>query len=132
MQRAVYAYTQPMLTLRRRRISRRTERSGEIMNIRKLLVTSLLAAGTVVAPHVAMSRVNVDVAIGPPAPRYEVVPAPRHGYIWAPGYWAWDGHRPVWHSGRWIRERHGHHWVADRWERRGDHWYFHGGHWDRG
>ena len=102
------------------------------MNIRKLLVTSLLAAGTVVAPHVAMSRVNVDVAIGPPAPRYEVVPAPRHGYIWAPGYWAWDGHRHVWHSGRWIRERHGHHWVADRWERRGDHWYFQGGHWDRG
>ena len=101
------------------------------MDMRKLVVASLLAASTAVASHVAAARVDVDVLIAPPAPRYEVVPAPRHGYVWAPGYWAWDGRRHVWRSGSWMKERHGEHWVAHNWEQRGDRWYFHGGHWDR-
>lgn len=101
------------------------------MDMRKFLVASLLAASTAAASHFAMARVDVDITVAPPAPRYEVVPAPRHGYVWAPGYWSWDGHKHVWRSGQWVKERHGEHWVAHNWEHRGDHWYSHDGHWER-
>ena len=33
----------------------------------------------------------VEVNVRPPAPRVVVVPAPRVGYAWAPGYWRWNG-----------------------------------------
>jgi hypothetical protein len=103
-----------------------------MMDMRKLAIASLLAASTAIGSSLAAARVDVDVVVAPPAPRYEVVPAPRHGYTWAPGYWAWNGHKHVWHSGRWMKERHGEHWVAHSWEQRGDRWYFHDGHWERG
>jgi len=102
------------------------------MDMRKLAIASLLAASTAIGSGLAAARTEVSVVIAPPAPRYEVVPAPRHGYVWAPGYYGWNGHKHVWHSGRWMRERHGEHWVAHSWEQRGDRWYFHDGHWDRG
>jgi hypothetical protein len=104
------------------------------MGIRKLAIASIFAAGAAVTmPQIASAAsVDIEVGVAPPAVRYEAVPAPRPGYTWRQGYWAWDGHRHVWHSGDWMRERHGERWVADKWERRGDHWYFHEGHWDRG
>jgi len=102
------------------------------MDMRKLAIASLLAASTAIGSSLAAARTEVSVVVAPPAPRYEVVPAPRHGYVWAPGYYAWSGHKHVWHSGRWMKERHGEHWVAHSWEQRGDRWYFHDGHWDRG
>ncbi|HVN35894.1 MAG TPA: YXWGXW repeat-containing protein [Casimicrobiaceae bacterium] len=101
------------------------------LHIRKLAAASLLAAGTVAAPQLSTAAIDIEVGIGPPPPRYEVVPAPRPGYVWGQGYWGWDGHKHVWHSGHWMKEHHGEHWVAENWEHRGDHWYFHGGHWDR-
>jgi hypothetical protein len=100
-------------------------------HIRKLALASLFAAGAAVAPQISSAAVDIEVGIAPPAPRYEVAPAPRTGYVWSQGYWGWDGHKHVWHSGRWQKERHGEHWVAENWEHRGDHWYLHNGHWDR-
>ncbi|HET7096377.1 MAG TPA: YXWGXW repeat-containing protein [Casimicrobiaceae bacterium] len=103
------------------------------MIFRKLALASLFAAGAAAAPQISSAAsVDIEVGIAPPAARYEVAPAPRAGYVWRQGYWGWDGHRHVWHSGDWMKERHGERWTADRWERRGDHWYFHEGHWDRG
>ena len=55
---------------------------------------------------------GVSLNFGPPAPVYEVVPAPRVGYIWAPGYWDYDHNRHVWRKGHWERERHGQHWTG--------------------
>jgi hypothetical protein len=101
------------------------------MELRKFAVASLLAASAAIGSQLAAARVDVDVVIAPPAARYEAVPAPRHGYVWAPGYWAWNGRKHEWRSGRWMKERHGEHWVAQNWEHRGDRWYFHDGHWDR-
>jgi hypothetical protein len=34
----------------------------------------------------------------------EVYPAPRAGYIWAPGHWETHGSTPVWINGQWIRD----------------------------
>ena len=52
-------------------------------------------------------RRYVDVRVGPPPPRHEAVPSARAGYVWAPGYWDYRGHRHVWVNGHWERARHG-------------------------
>jgi hypothetical protein len=70
-----------------------------------------------------------DVAVAPPEPIVEA-PAPRVGFIWAPGYYVWGGGRYSWRAGHYIRERPGHRWVADRWERRGNRWHYARGHFD--
>jgi hypothetical protein len=74
----------------------------------------------------------VEVNVRPPAPRVVVVPAPRAGYAWAPGYWRWNGRSHLWVDGKWIREQRGKHWVPAHWEegRRG-YWHFEAGHWER-
>lgn len=67
----------------------------------------------------------------PPAPVVEVIPtAPSVEYVWAPGYWAWNG-RWVWTGGRWVLPpRRGAIWIPGHWERRrwGRH-YWVPGHW---
>ena len=77
--------------------------------------TPALIAPAMVTPAAAQVDFNVSIGVPPPAPFYEVVPAPRAGYVWAPGYWRWDGGRHVWAPGHWMAERHGYHWVPDRW-----------------
>jgi YXWGXW repeat-containing protein len=62
---------------------------------REMLIVSALAAAALAAPGAAQARTDVSISIGPPAPIYEPVPPPRVGYIWAPGYWDWNGHRHV-------------------------------------
>jgi hypothetical protein len=48
-----------------------------------------LVSGRTAAPYTVQAAVIVGVA--PPAARVEVVPAPRVNYVWAPGYWRWNG-----------------------------------------
>ncbi len=79
---------------------------------------------------VASARAYVDIDIAPPAPREEIVPGPRAGFVWAPGYWDYDGHHHQWRKGHWEHERHGHHWVNDNWVQRDGHWHHDRGHWD--
>ena len=91
---------------------------------------TLLAATAVFVPAVmapamftpAAAEFDVRIDIAPPAPRYEVVPAPRAGYVWAPGHWQWDGRHHVWTAGRWEVSRPGYRFVEPRWER-----YYEGG-----
>ena len=101
------------------------------MDIRKAVAAALVAATAAIGSTATIARTYVDIEVAPPAPRYEAVPAPRAGYVWAPGYWAWDGYHHRWHRGHWERERHGYAWVAPRWEQHGQHWRFDDGHWER-
>jgi hypothetical protein len=98
--------------------------------LKKILVGSLLAASLGAASAPALSQVYVQVA--PPPPRTEVVPAPRRGYVWVPGYWDWRGKRHVWVNGTWVRERRGYHYAAPRWHERNGRWVLERGRWDRG
>ncbi len=75
------------------------------------------------------SNVAVDLDFGPPPARVEVVPAPRAGYIWSPGYWVWEDYRHVWVPGSWIVARPGYDWVGQRWERGDRGWHFQPGYW---
>jgi YXWGXW repeat-containing protein len=60
--------------------------------------------------------VHVEIGVPPPVAVVETAPPLRSGYVYAPGYWAWNGDRHVWVRGRTIIERPGYSWVADRWE----------------
>lgn len=48
----------------------------------------------------------------------EVEPAPREGYIWAPGRYVWTGTEHRWESGRWIKDDY-HEQVAAAYNRSG-------------
>ena len=60
-----------------------------------------------------------------------VVPAPRRGYVWAPGYWDWRGSRHIWVGGRWVREREGYAYHPHRWVEHDGRWRLERGRWDR-
>lgn len=100
------------------------------MSIRNVLLCGLIAMGPVAMPTLAQININIDIGVAPPAPRYEVVPAPRSGYSWAPGYWQWEGQRHVWAAGRWIEARPDSYWVADRWEPKNGRHHFKPGRWE--
>ena len=109
------------------------------MNYKNIVLAVLLttsAASAVLMAPVAQAQVrgSVDIRIGtpPPPPRYESAPPPRRGYVWAPGYWAWDGHRHVWVGGHWERVRRGyHHYAPPGWHQDPDGWRFNRGGWER-
>jgi hypothetical protein len=99
------------------------------MSIRNRILIAALGLGAIAAPAVSNAAVYVDVTTAPPPVRVEAVPAPRHGYVWAPGYWRWNGHHHVWVNGRWVHERHGYHYEPAAWVESNGHWHFHDGGW---
>ena len=100
-----------------------------------LLAVAAILAPAAMTPAAAQVGVNISIGTPPPAPIFEAVPAPRVGYVWAPGFWRWEHERHVWAPGHWIAARPGHRWVADHWAHvEGPHggWRHEPGHWDRG
>ena len=83
------------------------------MTFRTLAAAFMLAVVTATASTMAAARTDVDVniGIGPPPALVETVPPSRAGYVWAPGYWAWNGHKHVWKKGYWMHERRGYAWA---------------------
>ncbi len=57
----------------------------------KRLIIGLFAVAVLSTPAFARVNLNFDVEVVPPPPRVEVVPEPRPGYVWAPGYWVGAG-----------------------------------------
>ena len=106
------------------------------MKFQSIFCVSLIAisAGFMALISPSQAQVVGEIRIGPPPePRYEVLPPPRRGYIWTPGYWRWNGYRHVWVRGEYIRIRPGYRYMPPRWERRdeGD-WRFRERRWERG
>jgi hypothetical protein len=93
-------------------------------------VVAVVAGG--LAPLQAQVDVNISIGTPPPPVRYEVVPPPRAGYVWVPGYWNWNGHQHVWAGGHWVRARPGYVYAPPRWVRDGDRWRFERDRWNRG
>lgn len=63
--------------------------------------------------------IGVDIGAPPPAP-VEVIPPAPPGYVWNPGYWAWNGFRYVWVQGHWVAAAPvyappAYGWVGPRW-----------------
>ncbi|MBS79688.1 MULTISPECIES: YXWGXW repeat-containing protein [unclassified Variovorax] len=106
----------------------------------KLHLNALALAGAlsffgICPPATAQVAVNINVPglviMAPPAPRYEAPPAPRGGFVWVPGRWAWNGQDYAWRPGRWVKARAGYDYAPGRWvEDRGG-WRWSEGNWRR-
>lgn len=100
--------------------------------LKRALLTSMIAVSFAIVSLPSAASPNIVVNIGPPPPRVEVVPAPRVGYVWAPGYWDWRGRRHVWVAGHWVRHRPGYAYYSPQWVERDGRWYFERERWARG
>ncbi len=100
--------------------------------LRKILCAAIIATslGGISIPTASAAVIIVRTA--PPPMREEIVPQPRHGYAWAPGYWNWHNHNHVWVAGKWIRDRPGYRYNASKWEERNGRWQMQRGGWARG
>ena len=97
-----------------------------------LLLPAVAATMLIGSVAPAFCAVGIEIQVAPPPPRVIVAPPPRPGFVWAPGYYRWDGHRHVWVDGHFMRERRGWHWVPEHWDEHHGRYHFAPGHWDRG
>ena len=97
--------------------------------MRKLVLGSLVAAalGSLALPAVARTNLDFYVNIAPPPVYHEVIPAPRVGMVWVPGYWDWRYGRHYWVAGHWVRPRPGYYHEPVRWHYRDGRYYRAGG-----
>ncbi len=101
--------------------------------VSKLLSAALVATAIGIGSESIAAPVNVDVVVGAPPPlRYEVVPAPRPGYVWTPGYWDWRYNRHYWVGGTWVRQRPGYVYSQPAWVQREGRWSLQRGGWGHG
>jgi WXXGXW repeat (2 copies) len=98
-----------------------------LVAVRSLLFAFVLLAlsGSVFA------QIGISVSFGPPAlPVYEQPICPADGYIWTPGYWAWDGNDYYWVPGTWILSPQvGFLWTPGYWGWGGAAFFWHEGYW---
>jgi len=85
---------------------------------RMFLARLLMAAILTIAGTSGVARA-IFVRTAPPPPHYSsVVHAPRHGMVWAPGYYRWYGRHYSWVRGGWVvPPRRGAVWVTPTWRR---------------
>ena len=101
--------------------------------MRVVLRSLLFAFALLVLSHAAFSQVVISVSFGPPAlPVYEQPICPEDGYIWTPGYWAYDDDDGYyWVPGTWVEApQPGYLWTPGYWGW-GDEgvFIFHDGYW---
>ena len=97
--------------------------------IRSLLFAVIL----MVLSAASFAQIGISVSFGPPAlPIYEQPICPEDGYIWTPGYWAWDGNDYYWVPGTWVEAPEvGFLWTPGYWGWGGSAFFFHEGYWGR-
>ena len=93
----------------------------------------LLVALVVLLASSAFSQVAISVSFGPPPlPVYEQPVCPGEGYIWVPGYWAWDDDYDdyYWVPGTWVEAPEvGYLWTPPWWGWENGVYLFHAGWW---
>jgi WXXGXW repeat (2 copies) len=100
------------------------------MKTRKLLLAAI-AVTTLAGVAPAFADVDFWVNSAPPEPRHEVMPAPRHGYVWEPGFYDYRHGHYRWVPGHWERERRGMYYHPSHWVHRDGRWTLERGRWDR-
>jgi hypothetical protein len=102
--------------------------------MRKIAACTLFFAFLILAISApAFGQVAVSVRFGPPAlPVYVQPVCPGDGYMWTPGYWAWDDADGdyYWVPGTWVEPPEvGLFWTPGWWGWGGDAFIFHEGYW---
>jgi hypothetical protein len=108
-----------------------------IARLLRSISVSLLLLGLVMLPFpsntAAQVAVGVSVSFGPPElPVYEQPICPAEGYIWTPGYWAWDDNDGdyYWVPGTWVMAPEvGFLWTPGYWGWSGTSFVFFEGYW---
>lgn len=103
------------------------------MRINTLIVALFALLGLGAATEKANAQVVLSVGIAPPAlPVYVQPPIPEPGYIWTPGYWAWDADisEHYWVPGAWVLPpREGVLWTPGYWGWSGGEYVWNAGYW---
>lgn len=92
------------------------------------IATFALAALVTAVTFPALGQVNININVpglvqaAPPPPRYEAMPGPRQGQVWAPGRWVWNERDYVWQGGRWQQARPDYVYAPGRWVQAGGGW----------
>src|ERR1700691_3415942 len=91
-----------------------------------MLTDSLLSLLTASQAQIG---IGISVRIGPPAlPVYAQPVCPGAGYLWTPGYWAWnDAGGYYWVPGTWVVGPVGMLWTPGYWGVAGGFYGWHGG-----
>jgi YXWGXW repeat-containing protein len=103
------------------------------MNLQRLGSWLVIAALilSLSAASLAQVAVGISVRIGPPAlPVYAQPICPGPGYMWTPGYWAWnddDGY--YWVPGTWVVAPVGLLWTPGYWGWSDGFYFWHAGYW---
>ena len=102
------------------------------MRINRLVLMSLLLAAFMMlaAPQVAPAAIVFSVSIAPPPlPVYVQPPCPGPGYMWVPGYWAYND-AYFWVPGTWVLiPEIGFYWTPGYWGWNGALFVFNVGYW---
>ena len=98
------------------------------------MASLLLLLGMLMAPPptYAQVAVGISVSFGPPAlPIYDQPFCPGPGYVWTPGYWAWDpAYGYYWVPGTWVPAPFvGALWTPGYWGYQGDAYFWNAGYW---
>lgn len=95
------------------------------------------ASAAMLAGTAAQAQVSVDIRVNlapPPLPFYEQPVIPAEGYIWVPGFWAWDEMEAdyYWVPGTWVEPPQPELlWTPAYWGWDDGRYFFHPGYWGR-
>src|ERR1700732_4642448 len=96
-------------------------------------IRSLLVLVVIFVSAAAFSQIGISITFGPPAlPVYEQPPCPQEGYLWTPGYWAYDYDDGdyYWVPGTWVEAPEiGVLWTPGYWAWRDEGFFFNEGYW---
>jgi hypothetical protein len=104
-------------------------------SIHLLVAVMVILTLTSVLPASAPAQVSVGISVGfapPELPVYEQPICPGEGYIWTPGYWAWDPDDEdyYWVPGTWVQAPEvGYLWTPGYWGWGGSGFVFYEGYW---
>ena len=103
------------------------------MHIIRSVRLTLFALIMLALPAASFAQIGVSITIGPPAlPVYEQPVCPGDGYLWTPGYWAYDYDISdyYWVPGTWVMAPEvGFLWTPGWWGWGGGAFIFHEGYW---
>ena len=98
---------------------------------KKILLSLVLPLSMAAVPMISQANVSISINIAPPVlPVYAQPVCPGDGYIWTPGYWAWDGVGYYWVPGTWVlAPRPGYLWTPGWWGWNDGLYVWHAGYW---
>jgi hypothetical protein len=98
------------------------------MKLSTLAFAALLFVGLSLTSSFAQIGISIGIA-PPPIPIYQQPYPPAEGYIWTPGYWAYDSDY-YWVPGVWVAPpRVGFLWTPGYWGYNGSNYFFNDGYW---